>query len=92
MLHDYILNEMNVDELRNYAHHMNEIEDVYGALVFAKDDTIEKLQALYNSQNYAYDQLIKLQICRNKFVNFENEMKRKYETTEAEPKPVRSKE
>lgn len=86
MIHDYILNEMNEDELRNYAHHQNDIENIYGELVYALNEQIDILQRLYNAGDYSHSMLRSLNLKRDNFVRFENEMREKYEY--AEPRPV----
>ena len=84
MLFDYTINEMTTDELRNYAHHMNEIEEKYGELVYALQDGNEMLQRLYNNADYCHNCILHLNICRDNFVRFEDEIRAKYKY--AEPK------
>ena len=79
MLYDSQINHMDEDELRNYAHHQNEIEERYGELVHAKTEMIELFQRLYNTQQYMYARLNELNLCRDRFVGFESEMRTKYE-------------
>ena len=50
MLYDYCLNNMTEEELRNYAHHMNDIEDAYGNLVHTYNEEIHLLRLLYNER------------------------------------------
>ena len=86
MLYDYCLNHMTEDELRNYAHHMNEIEDDYGNLVHACNEEIDLLRHLYNERGYHQDALNRLNLTRTQFIEFENEMREKYK--EYYPHPV----
>ena len=79
MLYDWCINNMTVDELRNYAHYKNEVEEKYGELVYSKDEMIELLQKLCNSQQYMYSRLRALNNCRDRKAGFEAEMREKYE-------------
>ena len=90
MLYDYCLNQMSEDELRNYAHHQNEIEEAYGGLIQAKNEMIDALTYLYRDQQFMYEQLSRLNQLRDNFGEFENEMREKYK--DYEPKPVCYKE
>ena len=58
MLSNDILNQMNADELRNYAAHQNELLEAYSRLLKAKDEANTNLQMLYNSQNKVFDEVI----------------------------------
>ena len=82
MLYDCYINHMSDDELRNYAHHQNEIEERYSELVHSKDEMIELFQRLFNTQQYMNARLHELNSCRDRFVNFESEMRVKYEKYE----------
>lgn len=86
MLYDYCLNNMTEEELRNYAHHMNDIEDAYGNLVHACNEEIHLLRLLYNERGYHQDSLNRLNLTRNNFAAFEDEMCEKYK--EFYPRPV----
>ena len=85
MLYDCYINHMDEDELRNYAHHQNEIEERYGELVYEKNEMIELLQRLYNTQQSMYERLIKLNLCRDGFCGVENEIRGKYEQYTEKP-------
>ena len=58
MLSNDILNQMDLDELRNYAAHQNELLEAYSKLLKAKDEANANLQMLYNSQNQVFDEII----------------------------------
>ena len=78
MLYDYELNAMNEDELRNYAHHQNEMIELYGEVMCAKYNMIEALQKAYNEQSYMYDRLLRLNRLRGEFRPIEIEIEEKY--------------
>ena len=84
MLRDWTLNEMNEDELRNYAHHQNEVEMRYGELVFSLNDQIESLEEYLRKVINAEECLKKLNLLKSNFVRFEDEMIQKYGYAETE--------
>lgn len=86
MLYDYCLNNMTEEELRNYAHHMNEIEEAYGNVVHACNEEIDLLRNLYNTRGYHHDTLQRLNLLRSNFREYENKILNKYD--EFAPRPV----
>ena len=55
MMNDELLNVMNEDELRNYAHHISNVLDRVGDMIYAHKEHTELLQRLLNSRDYMYD-------------------------------------
>lgn len=55
-----IINSMDVDELRNYAFHLQELDDARRQYIGAQRDMIDILQQLYNCQLYRDDSNMKL--------------------------------
>lgn len=49
MLPNEVINHMDVDELRSYVCHVQNLEDAHGNLMFAQSEIIELLQRLYPS-------------------------------------------
>ena len=90
MLYDYCLDNMTEEELRNYACHMNEIEESYGSLVCAYNEELELLRQLYNTRGQRHNSLNRLNLKRDNFADFEHEMREKYQ--EFAPRPVCDKE
>ena len=78
MLDDYYLNQMNEDELKNYASHQNEIEICYIDIISVKNEIIDILQKLYITQKCMYDKINQLTTCRENFEDFEYEISEKY--------------
>lgn len=79
MIQDKILNEMTIDELRNYASHFGKLEDRFGELNFAKDDVIECFQRLCNTQSHMFDCLARYTATQGSLHKIEEEMYLKYQ-------------
>lgn len=78
MLRNEILNHMDVDELRNYAALQNEMINVYGLLVRANDDVIDRWYNLYFAQNHKADVLKGLNRRKSGMEIFTHVMEEKY--------------
>lgn len=74
-----ILNEMSVDELRNYICHLKKLEDRFEELNYIKDEVIECLQRLCNKQSAMYDCLAHCTAEQGKVHKIEGEMYLKYQ-------------
>lgn len=85
MIYDCILNEMNADELRNYAHHMNELEERRGELNFAQDELISAYKQVLSSEQYRMNILNVLNRVQEALGEFKRNMEQKYEY--AMPRP-----
>ena len=59
-MNNEIINSMDVDELRNYAAHLQELNDARRQYIGAQSDMIDILQRLYNCQLYRDDSNMKL--------------------------------
>ena len=90
MLPNEVINHMDVDELRNYVCHVQNLEDAHGDLMFAQGEIIELLQRLYNAQNYKDEQRIKHDVTLGRVRQFERDMVQKYD--KYMPRPVCDKE
>ena len=86
ILYDCILNEMNVDELRNYAHHMNEVDEWRGQLVFSQSEVIDAYKRLVSCEQYRVESLRALNREQDECGLFAREMEQKYDY--AMPRPV----
>lgn len=79
MVYDYTLNEMNVDELRNYAHHMNELNECRGQLVFAQDELIDAYKRVLSCEQYRTESLNALNRIQETLGELSRNMEQKYE-------------
>ena len=79
MIYDCILNEMNADELRNYAHHMNELDVRRGQLVFAQDELIDAYKRVLSCEQYRIESLNALNRMQEKLGELSRNMEQKYE-------------
>lgn len=86
ILYDCILNEMNVDELRNYAHHMNEVDERRGQLVFSQSEVIDAYKRLVSCEQYRVESLRALNREQDECDLFAREMEQKYDY--AMPRPA----
>lgn len=86
MLPNEVINHMDVDELRNYVCHVQNLEDAHGDLMFAQGEMIELLQQLYNAQKYKDEQRIKNDVTLGRVRQFERDMEKKYD--KYIPRPV----
>ena len=89
ILYDCILNEMNVDELRNYAHHMNEVDERRGQLVFSQNEVIDAYKRLVSCEQYRVETLRVLNREQDKLGLFSREMEQKYDYAMPRPGCVR---
>lgn len=85
MIYDCILNEMNADELRNYAHHMNELEERRGQLNFAQDELISAYKRVLSCEQYKMESLNVLNRVQERLSEFTRNMEQNYEY--AMPRP-----
>ena len=85
MIYDCILNEMNADELRNYAHHMNELDERRGELNFAQDELISAYKRALSCEQYRMDTLNALNCAQGRLGELTRNMEQKYEY--AMPRP-----
>ena len=90
MLPNEVINQMDLDELRNYVCHVQNLEDAHGQLMFAQGELIELLQRLYNAQQYKEEQSIKHDVALGRVRQFECDMEQKYD--KYMPRPVCDKE
>lgn len=79
MIYDCILNEMNVEELRNYAHHMNELDERRGQLVFAQDELIDAYKRVLSCEQYRMESLNALNRIQEMLGELRRNMEQKYE-------------
>lgn len=85
---DEILNVMTEDELRNYAHKMNDLEKAYGDFCYTKDEIIEALERAYRSRVWAKESSIHLEYVRDDLARLEDELERKYWDKIPHPTPT----
>ena len=78
MLRDEILNHMDVDELRNYAHLQTNIILEYENLVYTNDDIASKWAELYFAQEHKAESLNALNVRNGKIAVFTHAMEDKY--------------
>lgn len=79
MVYDYTLNDMNVDELRNYAHHMNELNERRGQLVFAQEELIDAYKRVLSCEQYRTESLNALNRIQETLGELSRNMEQKYE-------------
>ena len=79
MVYDYTLNEMNVDELRNYAHHMNELNECRSQLVFAQNELIDAYKRVLSCEQYRTESLNALNRIQETLGELSRNMGQKYE-------------
>ena len=79
MIYDCILNEMNADELRNYAHHMNELDERRGQLVFAQDELIDAYKRVLSCEQYRMESVNALNREQEMLGELSRNMEQKYE-------------
>lgn len=87
MIYDFILNEMDTDELRNYAHHMNELDERRGQLVFAQDELIDAYKRVLSCEQYRAESINALNCVQEMLGEMSRKMEQKYEY--AIPRPCR---
>lgn len=85
MIYDCILNEMSANELRNYAHHMNELDERRGQLNFAQDELISAYKRVLSCEQCRMDALFALDHTQGKLAELTRNMEQKYEY--AMPRP-----
>lgn len=79
MIYDCILNEMDTDELRNYAHHMNELDERRGQLVFAQDELIDAYKRVLSCEQYKTESINALNRVQDMLGEMSRKMEQKYE-------------
>lgn len=79
MIYDCILNEMSVDELRNYASHMNNLDERRGQLVFAQDELIDAYKRVLSCEQYRMESLNALNRAQEMLGELSRSMAQKYE-------------
>lgn len=79
MIYGYILNEMNANELRNYAHHMNELDERRCQLVFAQDELIDAYKRVLSCERYRMESLNLLDHVQERLGEMKRNMEQKYE-------------
>ena len=79
MIYDYILNEMNTDELRNYAHHMNELNERKGQLVFEQNELIDAYKRVLSCEQYRMESVNALNRAQEMLGELSRNMEQKYE-------------
>lgn len=86
MIRTEIINEMDVDELRNYVCHLHDEIERLRDLNFARSEVMEALQRAYNNKDYELNCVCRLNAERGCTAEIEHELSRKYEY--AVPKPT----
>ena len=79
MIYDCILNEMSVDELRNYAHLMNELDERRGQLVFAQNELIDAYKHALSCEQYRTESVNALNRVQYEIGELSRNMNQKYE-------------
>ena len=85
MIYDCILNEMNIDELRNYAHYMNDLAERRGELVFSQNELISAYKQVLSCEQYRVEALNTLNRVQERLGEFTRNMEQKYDY--AMPRP-----
>ena len=85
MLYDWCLNNMNEDELRNYAHHRNEFCERLQEISTTKSEIIFDLEMVNKEQRTLHHLITAMNSQIERDMRFESEMRKKYE--EFEPRP-----
>lgn len=85
MIYDCILNEMNIDELRNYANHMNELDERRGQLNFAQDELISAYKRVLSCEQYRMDALFALDHIQGELAELTRNMEQKYKYAMSSP-------
>lgn len=79
MIYDCILNEMSVDELRNYGHLMNELDERRGHLIFAQSELIGAYKRALSCEQYRMESVDALNRAQDMLGEFSRSMEQKYE-------------
>ena len=90
MIYDCILNEMNADELRNYAHHMNDLEERRGELNFAQGELISAYKQVLSCEQYRVETLNALNRVQENLGELRRNMEQKYEYAMPRPCSIES--
>lgn len=85
MIYDCILNEMSANELRNYAHHMNELDERRGELIFSQNELISAYKQVLSCEQYRVEALNTLNRVQERLGEFTRNMEQEYEY--AMPRP-----
>lgn len=81
-----VINHMDIDELRNYVCHLQELENYASERIFAGDELIEILQRAYNTLSYKENATQRYASCQGRIRKIEHELEKKYD--EFMPHPV----
>ena len=79
MLYNRVLNEMNVDELRNYVYKLQELESLHSEIICTKDAIIEHYERLVFDTKYTNDRLLELNSKQGKLRELVQELEEKYQ-------------
>lgn len=78
MIYDCILNEMSVDELRNYAHLMNNLDERRGQLVFEQNELIDAYKHVLSCEQFRIESVNALNREQEMLGEFSRNMELKY--------------
>lgn len=81
-----VINNMEVDDLRNLVTHLYEVDEARSELSYAQRELIDHFQRIYSTQVYKDDVRAKVDNKLRDLRELENHMKEKY--SEFLPKPV----
>lgn len=81
-----VINHMDIDELRNYVGHLQELEGCASERIFAGDELTEILQRAYNTLSYKENATQRFISCQGRIRNIERELIEKYD--EFMPRPL----
>ena len=79
MLHNEIINHMDVEELRNYIGHLQKLKSSQESMVFAKDEMIRSLVSVIKGQEFMAEQQINMWVKTSELREVERRMEEKYE-------------
>lgn len=79
MLYNHVLNEMNADELRNYAYQLQELESLCCEISNAKDGIIEQYERLVYDTKYISHKSSVFQSKQGKLRELVQELEEKYQ-------------
>lgn len=79
MLHNEIINHMDVDELRNYIVHLQKLKSAQEGMVFAKDEMTRSLVKVIKDQEFMAEQQLNMWLRTDELREVESQMEEKYE-------------
>lgn len=79
MLYNRVLNEMNADELRNYAYQLQELESLCCEISNAKDGIIEQYEKLVYDTKYISDRSSVFRSKQEKILELVHKLEEKYQ-------------